>query len=83
MQFFRAIDIHTDDVRPFFAFLRERNLSVKVAWVTTERSGSGLPGSMNVPIEGKGTVSGELSEEEAAELNAFIIKLEADYWRGR
>ena len=72
-----------DDVQRLDDFLKQRNLSVHVAWETTTVSGSEFAGSVEMPIPGKGTVSGDLSEAHAAELNRFIAELEDGYWKSR
>jgi hypothetical protein len=83
MRFVRQINIHLDDIQRLNDFLNQRDLSVRVAWATTTVSGSGIAGRMEMPIPGKGTISGDLSEADAAELNALISELEDGYWRPR
>jgi hypothetical protein len=83
MRFDRPINIHPGDVKRLMAFLKERNLTVRIAWATTSQSGAGLPGRTSETLPGQGAISGELSEPDAAELNGFIIKLEAAYFDPR
>jgi hypothetical protein len=83
MRFNREINIHTDDVQGLIEYIKQRDISVHIAWKTTEVRGSGIAGRMNIPTPGDGTVSGDLPEDEVAALNAFISNLEATYWRPR
>lgn len=83
MRFYRRINIHTEDVPRFTDFVSQREMSLHVEWETTIMSGSGIAGRIKIPIVGKGTVSGQLSEEDATALNGFISELEASYHRPR
>jgi hypothetical protein len=84
MRFHREINIHTDDVPQLFKFIEERHLGVSATWdVNRGYKAAGMAGKMDIPIYGKGTISGEVSEQEATALNTFIADLEARYWRQR
>jgi hypothetical protein len=67
-----------------FKFIEDRHLGVRVTWDTNRgHKAAGIAGKMDIPIYGKGTMSGEVSEEEAAALNALISELEDGYFRPR
>jgi hypothetical protein len=83
MSFFRQINVHPQDVDRLLGFLRERQLSARVAWDAGSASGAGVAGRVRVPILGKGIISGQLSEEDAKDLNRLIAELEDGYFRPR
>jgi hypothetical protein len=80
MKYRRHINIHFRDIQKLREFLQARNLRISIGWDTVSQSGAGIAGRMNVSIPGRGTLRGDISDEDARDLDRLISELESGYW---
>ncbi len=80
MKYRRHINIHFRDIQRLREFLQARDLGINIIWDTVLQSGAGIAGRMNVSIPGRGTLRGEISDEDGRDLDALVSELEAGYW---
>jgi hypothetical protein len=79
MKYRRHINIHFRDIARLREFLQDRDLRVNIDWDSVSQSGVGISGRMNISIPGRGTLRGEISEQNAKDLDTLITELENGY----